>query len=87
MSRPFKRPSLILILVLAARSGSRGLRGGSQRKRDRWFGLEDYADFEDFKRWWHREGKDAAGGFDLTSAAQARAAYKEWADLGKPRAK
>jgi hypothetical protein len=58
-----------------------GFRG---KGRNQWFGLESRPDFEKFRKWWHREGKDAAGGRDLASRQEAEDAYNDWADLGKP---
>lgn len=61
------------------------LRGGSKKKRDRWFGLDDkYSDFNDFIPWWHREGKM---GEDLKSPEDTERAYQEWVALGRPRVK
>jgi hypothetical protein len=62
-------------------------RGGPQRQRDRWFGLGDRPDFKIFKDWWHREGKDAHGGLDVPTRADAERIYQEWVELGKPKVK
>jgi hypothetical protein len=85
MIRPFKRPILILILLLAAGRGSKRFRGGSQKKRDCWFGLENKPDFDDFRPWWHREGKESWGGADIASKEEAEAAYNEWVQLERPK--
>jgi hypothetical protein len=87
MSPPFSQLQPILILVLLAAERPKRLRGGKKVRRDNWFGLETKADFPPFKRWWHREGKDAAGGSDLTSAKEAQEAYDEWVAQGRPTAK
>jgi hypothetical protein len=60
-------------------------RGGKQRDRERWYGLEDKPDFDQFRVWWHREGKDANGGNDLRSGSEAVEMYNQWVDLGRPR--
>ncbi|MCJ2013182.1 hypothetical protein [Methylobacterium sp. J-076] len=60
-------------------------RGGGQSQRDRWFGLEAEDDFDAFRRWWHRVGKDEAGGRDLDSTEQARAEYGAWVTSGRNR--
>lgn len=86
MIRPFK-PSLLILIFLQAAGSSQRFRGGSQKKRDRWFGLEGRADFDKFRRWWHRVGKDDSGGLDFTSKEEADAAYDEWVSLGLPEAK
>jgi len=58
-------------------------RGGSKKRRDNWYGYND----KQFQRWWHREGKAAAGGDDIDNAQEAKAAYDEWVSLGKPNVK
>lgn len=63
------------------------LRGGKAGRRDRWYGLEERDDFADFKRWWHRQGKDEAGGKDLESREETEAAYAEWVDRDRPTAR
>lgn len=63
------------------------MRGGRKTRRDRWFGLEDKPDFADFRHWWHREGKDESGGFDLGDREDAERAYEEWAARGRPTVK
>jgi len=68
-------------------SGKRHFRGGGVRVRDRWFGLEQKSDFSQFRRWWHREGKDALGGEDLRNRFEANDAYEAWIKEGKPRIK
>jgi hypothetical protein len=63
------------------------MRGGRITRRDRWFGLEEKPDFGDFRRWWHREGKDEAGGTDITDRQEAERAYDDWVTRGRPIAK
>jgi hypothetical protein len=48
------------------------------------YGLTKYTDFDGFRHWYHREGKDGA---DLGSAEEAEAMYQEWVDLGRPNVK
>ncbi|MDP4024703.1 hypothetical protein Q8W71_18915 [Methylobacterium sp. NEAU 140] len=60
-------------------------RGGGQARRDRWFGLEERPDFEAFRRWWHRVGKEEAGGRDLEGREQAFAEYEAWITSGRNR--
>lgn len=65
--------------------GARGesFRGGKKKDRDQWFGLETKPDFEAFKLWWHRVGKQ---GKDLTCKADADKAYEAFkADKTKPK--
>ena len=48
-----------------------------------WFGLETKPDFEVFKDWWHRMGKQGA---DLKSKADADQAYADFkADKNRPK--
>ena len=57
-------------------------RGGAKAMRDLWYGFND----PEFRRWWHREGKDDhGGGRDLDSKQAAKAAYELWKSLGRPR--
>ena len=77
----------VLFLVSIAAAGRDLLRGGKASKRDTWYGLETLADFSDFKRWWHRRGKDEAGGKDLENRKQAEEAYDEWVQQGRPTVK
>lgn len=56
-----------------------GFRGGSKDRRDRNFGITD----KDFWQWWHREGKRAWGGGDLTKDI-ADQVFQEWQNLGRP---
>jgi hypothetical protein len=81
----FSRGNVILLFI-ASPSGPQ-MRGGRSGQRDRWFGLEEKDDFWDFRHWWHREGKDAAGGWDLKNRSEAEAAYQNWSLLGKPKVK
>jgi hypothetical protein len=60
------------------------MRGGRATRRDRWFGLEDKPDFTDFRRWWHREGKDEAGGNDIANRQEAERTYDDWISRGRP---
>jgi len=59
--------------------------GGRQSRRDRWYGLEERADFADFRRWWHRVGKGRHGGTDIADAQEARERYDEWVGEGRSR--
>jgi hypothetical protein len=68
-------------------SRERHSRGGRVRVRDRWFGLEHQSDFSLFRRWSHREGKDAFGSEDLKNRFEANDAYAAWIEEGKPKAK
>jgi hypothetical protein len=63
------------------------LRGGRKALRDRWFGLEEKLDFADFRRWWHRQGKDEAGGNDIDTRREAEHIYDDWVSRGRPTAK
>lgn len=76
----FESRQLVLVIIKIARGDEPPFRGGRQSKRDRWYGLDRYPDFEDFRDWWHRKGKDEAGGNDLGSRAEAEAAYETWVD-------
>lgn len=60
-------------------------RGGAQTRRDRWYGLDHQPDFDAFRRWWHRIGKEEAGGQDLASREQALAEYEAWIKSGRNR--
>jgi hypothetical protein len=44
--------------------------------------LEERADFAEFRRWWHRRGKAAAGGSDLADREAAESGYREWERQG-----
>ena len=61
-------------------------RGGSQRRRDRWFGINKQPDFDDFERWWHRRGKRLYGGENIRDREQAKESYDDWIDAGRPKA-
>lgn len=63
------------------------LRGGRIGRRDRWYGLDGHDDFANFRQWWHRRGKDEAGGKDLENREEAEAAYAEWVQQGRPAAR
>jgi hypothetical protein len=78
-------PAPIVVFVLAS-SGS-NFQGGKKGRRDRWYGFEKRDDFSDFRRWWHRIGKDTAGGMDLQSRQAAEEAYNDWVSQGKPTAR
>lgn len=56
-------------------------RGGSKHARDNWYG---YDRDNGFVRWWHRQGKHEFGGNDIDNAAEAKAVYEHWLQLGKP---
>jgi hypothetical protein len=60
------------------------MRGGRIARRDRWFGPEDKRDFALFRHWWHREGKDEAGGNDIADRQEADRAYDDWVSRGRP---
>jgi hypothetical protein len=80
----FRRFAVILLFI-AAPEGR--FRGGRQGRRERWFGLEDKPDFDDFRHWWHREGKFAVDGKDFPDRESALDAYEQWCSEGRPRAK
>jgi hypothetical protein len=61
----------------------KSFRGGKKTDRDNWYGKND----KDFQRWWHREGKEAAGGHDIENAEDAQRAFDEWEALGRPKVK
>lgn len=63
-------------------SESGEFRGGKQSERDRAYGITDQV----FWDWWHRIGKRQAGGGDIANREQAEAIYREWVELGRPRA-
>jgi hypothetical protein len=65
----------------------RQFRGGRQEQRDRWFGLEEKPDFRNFRHWWHRRGKDEAGGSDIVDRSEAERAYDDWVKRGRPTVK
>jgi hypothetical protein len=75
----------LLLLLFYAAGSSRGLRGGSKKQRDRWYGLETQEGFADFRRWWHREGKHAEMGKDIADAPEARRIFAEWENQGRPK--
>jgi hypothetical protein len=77
----FQSRQLVLVVFRAATGEEPPFRGGRQARRDRWYGLKRYSDFASFREWWHRVGKDEAGGADLGSRAEAEAAYQMWTDL------
>jgi hypothetical protein len=78
-------PALIVFFILA--TGGSNFRGGKKDRRDNWYGLDTKGDFSDFRRWWHRSGKDAEGGSDLQNRLAAERAYADWTGQGKPKAK
>lgn len=53
----------------------RSLRGGKKKDRDSFYGLESKPDFNEFRDWWHRVGKQ---GRDLLNKAEAEEAYREF---------
>ena len=77
--------ALIFLVTLVSAGGTGRFRGGKKTLHDSWFGLERREDFADFRRWWHRVGKDAAGGYDLSDRWAAERAYREWVDQGRPK--
>jgi hypothetical protein len=82
---PKALPRSLILLFFAAGFGTR-FRGGKRPHRDRWYGLEGKQDFKEFRRWWHREGKEAEGGEDLADYHDAQRAYCDWVSLGRPKA-
>jgi hypothetical protein len=60
------------------------MRGGRISRRDRWFGFEEKADFSRFRHWWHRVGKDEAGGNDISDREEAERVYDDWVSRGRP---
>jgi hypothetical protein len=76
------------VQVTAAGAGGGGtprkgktFRGGSKQTRDNWYG---YDRDKSFVMWWHRQGKHEFGGNDIDSAAEAKAMYEYWLQIGKP---
>ncbi|HRI51092.1 MAG TPA: hypothetical protein PLW65_13000 [Pseudomonadota bacterium] len=65
----------------AAPRKGKTFRGGSKHTRDNWYG---YDRDNGFVRWWHREGKHEFGRNDMDSAAEVKAMYEHWLQLGKP---
>jgi hypothetical protein len=61
-------------------SGGKKFKGGKQNSRDSFFGLNKRPGFNDFKKWWHREGKDLG---ELTKE-EAEETWKYWVEIGKP---
>ena len=57
-------------------------RGGKQSSRDNWYGITD----EDFKKWWHRNGKKYYG-YDIQDSQMAKEVYEEWLAMGSPKVK
>lgn len=86
MLRGLPRPATTIVLVAlrAAVPTPPPLKGGGKSSRDRWFGLDAKSDFDAFRRWWHRVGKDEFGGADLRSREEAEAAYQVWRAIGHP---
>ena len=78
------RRSIVVFFVVA---DGNGFRGGKLGRRDSWYGLEDKEDFPAFRHWWHRVGKDEAGGRDLKSGRDAERAYQDWVKQGRPKVK
>jgi RHS repeat-associated protein len=67
-------------IVYANSSGK--FKGGKKSGRDRDFGIKD----KDFWNWWHRSGKKANGGVDLSEDLAAET-YKDWLEAGRPKVK
>jgi hypothetical protein len=63
------------------------LRGGRKRVRDRLYGLEDREGAEEFRRWWHREGKPSNGDRDLVDKDDAERWWDQWVAEGCPTVK
>ena len=57
-------------------------RGGSKKKRDRWYGIND----KNFQKWWERVGKSEFGGEDIQDSKMAKEVYEYWKEIGSPRA-
>lgn len=63
-------------------------KGGRQSQRDRWFGLKGEPGFEEFRRWWHREGKARLNdGRDIEDRNQAEEMWDRWQREGRPTVK
>lgn len=60
------------------------LRGGKINARDKWFGLKTRDGFRDFRRWWHREGKDDEGGKDIMTRDDAERIFDGWRRSNSP---
>ena len=77
------RPSTTLWLLVfrAAAPTPPPFKGGRKAARDRWYGLDGKSDFDAFRRWWHRTGKDEFGGDDLRSREDAELAYRVWSGI------
>lgn len=71
-------PVLLTALLRIAEETGKHLKGGKKSRRDRWFGLEDKPGFSDFRDWWHRHGKEEAGGADIQSREEALTEYEAW---------
>jgi hypothetical protein len=69
---------VLAALLRMAEELRKPLKGGKKSRRDRWFGLEGRPDFPDFRDWWHRHGKEDAGGHDLQTREDAVAAFEDW---------
>lgn len=67
----------------ATKNKGNEFRGGSKKDRDNWYGYND----KDFQHWWHREGKEDNGGNDIDNSTEAKEAYDQWVELGKPKKK
>ena len=74
----------MMFLLIGAGDGSERFKGGSIKRRDRWYGFDKMPDFHTFKRWYHREGKSRVAPEDLRSGDEVSAAYEEWVSLGRP---
>jgi hypothetical protein len=62
-------------------------KGGKQKDRDSWFGVDKRLGGSDFKHWWHRSGKDQFGGEDLKTKKDVEEAYAWWEAEGRPKVK
>ena len=79
-------PSLLSVTAQPIFMRRGRFRGGSQRRRDRWFGIDKQPDFDDFERWWHRRGKRLYDGENIRDRDQAKEIYDDWIDAGRPKA-
>jgi len=54
-------------------------KGGKQKHRDEWFGIND----KDFQKWWHRIGKAEYGEGNIKDRQQALTIYEDWISMDK----
>lgn len=65
---------------------SKNFRGGKKNKRDRWYGVQRNADFDDFKKWFHRTHKKSLRR-DVGSREEMEEIYNDWKGAGSPTVK